>query len=110
MRPKLPLNVVNHIAPSGPGVIPVGPSYCNVGHSENEPAVVILPILSAPYSVNHRAWSGPAAIVFGSLLLDGVLHSVTEPPVVMRPILASPASVNHIAPSEPTVMPSSHRA
>ena len=70
------------------------------------PAGVIRPILCVPFSVNHRAPSGPVVIPMG--VLDGARGNVvTLPAGVIRPITAAlvPSTpVNQRAPSGPEVM------
>jgi len=73
-------------------------------YSVMTPAVVILPILPAVISVNHRLLSGPTVMENGPLFAVGVAYSVTTPAVVIRPILLSPLSANQSAPSGPAVM------
>ena len=70
MRPiLLPLNSVNHSAPSGPAVMPKGSlPAVGIGNSVITPAVVMRPILLALRSVNHSAPSGPAVMPAGKLL------------------------------------------
>src|SRR5258706_11976530 len=59
---------VNHSAPSGPAVMPLGPLLAvGIGNSVMPPAVVIRPILPLKYSVNHKAPSGPVAMEAGEL-------------------------------------------
>jgi hypothetical protein len=95
---------VNHKAPSGPGAMFHGRKKFADVYSVMVPPVVILPILPAASSVNHRLLSGPTTIENGPLLAVGVAYSVTTPAVVIRPILLSPLSANHSAPSGPLVM------
>ena len=67
MRPILFFEVsVNHIAPSGPLVIPSG-NAATVGsaYSVTVPLVVVRPTLLMLFSVNHNAPSGPLAISNG---------------------------------------------
>ena len=70
LPPKLPFESacsVNHIFPSGPAVIPVGPEkgVMPAVNSVTTPSVVIRPILFAFTSVNQRFPSGPAVIYAG---------------------------------------------
>src|SRR5689334_16665384 len=54
---------VNQILPSGPAVMPDGIEPVIPREMEvMEPAVVMMPILSAPCSVNQRLPSGPGVI------------------------------------------------
>ena len=67
MRPILLLAFsANHMAPSGPAVIPVGAApLVRSANSVTTPPIVIRPILLPVHSVNHMAPSGPAAIPKG---------------------------------------------
>ncbi len=71
---------VNHKAPSGPVVmlpgklLPAGPG--GKTYSVKAPAVVIRPILLAPYSVNHSAPSGPEVMARGMLFAVGTAYTV----------------------------------
>jgi hypothetical protein len=58
-----------------------------MGNSVKVPPVVIRPILLRAASVNHRAPSGPAAMLVGALFAVGTGNSVKVPPVVIRPTL-----------------------
>src|ERR1035438_10106471 len=88
MRPMLLApGIVNHRAPSGPAVIPNGPTSAGIGNSVITPVVVMRPMLLAVLSANQRAPSGPAAMHPVSLDAVGIGNSVTTPAVVMRPIL-----------------------
>jgi hypothetical protein len=69
IRPTLPAegkNSVNHSAPSGPFVIPMG-ELPDVGtvNSVSAPDVVMRPILLVPYSVNQSAPSAPDVMEIG---------------------------------------------
>jgi len=75
------------------------------GNSAIDPAVVILPILLPPVSVNQRSPSGPAVIPFGWLPAVGIANSMIDPLVVILPILFVRLSVNQRFPSGPAVMP-----
>jgi hypothetical protein len=56
---------VNHSAPSGPTVMPVGKLSCPaIGNSVTTPAVVMRPILPK-LSANHSARSGPVVMPLG---------------------------------------------
>jgi hypothetical protein len=99
--PMLPLSWVNHIAPSGPGVMPNGLLPGGRGYSLVVPLVVIL---SAQYSLNHRAPSRPPAICSRPLLGLRTANSLRTPAGVIRPIHPS-ASVNQRAASDPTAIP-----
>src|SRR6202020_2747896 len=59
---RLALTLANHIAPSGPAVIPVGWSIPAPVGRGILPAGVIRPTELKPLLVNHRLPSGPAAI------------------------------------------------
>ena len=73
------------------------------GYSVRRPAVVILAILSPPYSVNHSARSGPVTITLGSLSgVGGRYWLVTLPSSFIRSTLLLDHSVNQTAPSGPT--------
>jgi len=63
-------------------------------NSVSTPPVVILPILSAVYSVNQSAPSGPAVMATPPLLEVGIEYSVMTPAVVIRPTLLPPCSMN----------------
>jgi len=80
---------VNHSAPSGLGVMPLGTlPAVGTGNSVIKPAVVMRPILLPCCSVNHRLPSGPGVMLLGRLLAVGIGNSlVITPAVVMRPIL-----------------------
>src|SRR5580658_4583784 len=81
----LPSHSVNHSAPSGPTVIPLGSlAAVGTGYSVNTPVVVMRAILLPFHSVNHNAPSGPAVIPKG-WLGDGMGYSVIVPAMVMRP-------------------------
>ena len=67
------------------------------------PVVVMRPTRS-PYSVNHRAPSGPVVMSAGPRA--GSPKRVIFPAGVMRPIRRLWNSVNQMLPSGPTVMPS----
>src|SRR5437773_1562074 len=82
-----------------------GPPAPGIGYSVMTPEVVILPILSPLYSVNHRFPSAPAATKAGLLLAVGVGNSVITPAVVILAMPLEPNSVNHRLPSGPTVIP-----
>jgi hypothetical protein len=103
----LPLDSVNHSAPSGPAATPLGAlDAVGTAISEMTPAVVIRPMLLPNCSTNHSAPSGPAAIDSGALAAVGTAYSlVTTPAVVIRPILLLLNSVNHSAPSDPAAIP-----
>ncbi len=60
---------------------PPGPtSPClGVGNSVISPFVVILPIFSRLYSVNQRAPSGPATMLWGPQRWEGMGNSVISP-------------------------------
>src|SRR2546426_7013076 len=68
------------------------------------PAVVILPILFAFSSSNHKFPSGPAVIPAGPGGPVGIENSVITPAVVIFPILFPPNSVNQRLPSGPAVI------
>ena len=86
-------------------VRPTGPPAPGIGYSVMTPEVVILPILSPLYSVNHRFPSAPAATKAGLLLAVGMGNSVITPAVVILAMPLEPNSVNHRLPSGPTVIP-----
>src|SRR5258707_13050011 len=57
--------LVNHNAPSGPVVMPVGPLPAfGTGNSVTAPAVVMRPILLAKESGNQSAPSGPVVMLW----------------------------------------------
>jgi len=56
-------------------MLPV-PSHLGTGNSVMTPAGVLLPMLSACPSANHRFPSGPVVILGAELLLDGVAKVV----------------------------------
>src|SRR5258708_17074531 len=90
---------VNHNAPSGPVVMPVGPLPAfGSGNSVIAPAVVMRPILLAKVSVNQSAPSGPVVMYRMTLPFVGIGNSVITPAVVLPPIVAL-AYVSHNAPS-----------
>src|SRR5262245_13063203 len=104
MRP-MPLPVVNHTLPSGPGVVACDPDTENVVTS---PPTVIPPIrLPKP---NQNVPSGPTEMPDGEvrnpprLLESGRGNSVIDPSVVMRPMTGWKLSVNQSAPSGPSTM------
>src|SRR2546422_9944825 len=99
-----PTCTVNHKLPSGPAVISTGPPPLGTEYSVIIPVVVILPILSVPYSANHRLPSGPVVIPFMLVPLVGSGYAVTAPAVVILPILSSKYSANQRLPSGPLVM------
>ena len=81
MRPILlaPFSM-NHSAPSGPAVMPMGElPAVGIGNSVTTPAVVMRPILLATCSVNHSAPSGPAVMPPGLLLAVGIGNSLITP-------------------------------
>src|SRR5205807_4937610 len=89
IRPmRSPLSSVNHRLPSGPAVIPSGPSSAgDPTNSVTTPAGVMRPMELRPNSVNHRLPSGPAAMENGAAFeVMPVVNSVTVPDGVMRPI------------------------
>src|SRR5258707_8123073 len=79
-RPILLAQVsVNHSAPSGPVVMPMGqPRAVGTGKSVITPSVVMRPILLATLgdSVNHSAPSGPVVMNWGKLWNVGIGNSV----------------------------------
>src|SRR5260370_587859 len=78
---------VNHSAPSGPVVMPMGTlKVPGSGNSAITPAVVMRPILLPFSSVNHSAPSGPEVMARGALPPVGTLNSLTTPPVVIPPL------------------------
>jgi hypothetical protein len=114
IRPMLPVpGMVNHSAPSGPGVMnkAKGDVFGMVGRGNSVmvPVGVILPIFDwvapgIPGSVNRRLPSEPAAMLCGRALAVGIGNSVIVPLVVMRPILLPVCSTNHRLPSGPSVI------
>ena len=103
----LPTASVNHSAPSGPAVMPLG--CCSPWGRVNSvmtPAVVIRPILLPVDSVNHSAPSGPAVMARGALVAVGMANSCDDARSGDPPdLVARCVSVNHSAPSGPAVMP-----
>ena len=93
--------LLNHSAPSGPSMIPVGFEMPRPLKSVTFPLVVIRPIVLLPPLVNHSARSGPAVIPAGKEI-PRRLKMVAFPRTVIRPIESLPL-VNHSAPSGPTV-------
>src|SRR6516164_5196677 len=82
-----------------------------VGNSIIEPDVLMRPILTptcgGASSVNHRAPSGPVAMVCGQQFV-GSGYSVMAPVMSMRPIMPvypTISTVNQSAPSGAAVMP-----
>ena len=102
----------NHIAPSGPAVMPIGEAdELASGELWSQLLLVVIrPILPTFCSVNQSAPSGPAAMATGPALELRRGNSVMTPAVVMRPILLLPDSVNQSAPSDPAAMPAGLRA
>src|SRR5258707_203738 len=103
---------VNHKAPSGPTVMPLGTDVPGtavdtdgITYSLSVPVEVRRPILLLDCSVNHNAPSGPAVIPYGPEPVVGNENSEIVPDVVTRPILSAVNSVNHKAPSGPAVIP-----
>ena len=85
MRPiELLRRPVNHMAPSGPAVIPKGRSIPVALYLESTPAVVIRPIEWRRLQ-NHSSPSGPAAIAAGRALIAGPGELVTTPALGIRP-------------------------
>jgi hypothetical protein len=74
----LPLDSVNHSAPSGPAAIPTEELLAvgTVNSLVTTPSGVIRPILLPENSVNHSAPSGPAAMPVGALPAVGTAYSV----------------------------------
>src|SRR5579862_263923 len=72
-------------------------------YSVTTPAVVILPILLARASVNHKFPSGPAVMPIMTALEVGMGYSVTVPDVLILAILFACSSANHRFPSGPAV-------
>src|SRR5258706_15897659 len=117
MRPTLPTASVNHIAPSGPAVISVGPLLAvGVGNRLVLPPVVMRPIaftfvVKSSY-VNHRLPSGPAEMPFrksSSLPGPRMVNRVIVPEGGIRPILDEefvPSRVNQRLPSGAVAMSS----
>ena len=69
IRPmELLFELVNHSAPSGPVVRPLGKLTPSPLKVEAAPAVVIRPIESFPAFVNHSAPSGPTVMPPGPLM------------------------------------------
>src|ERR1700674_3011712 len=89
-----------------PGPPPPSPTVVETGNSVIFPANVMRPILLAPYSVNHSAPSGPAAMprTCAEMLESG--NSVSAPAAVIRPTLDGNSSVNQMLQSGPTAIDS----
>ena len=106
IRPILPISSVNHILPSGPAAIPIGPlGAVGRGNSVMTPAVVMRPMAFASSSVNQRLPVGPIAMNAGRLGRVGVTNSVIMPPAVRRPMRSASNSVNQMFPKGPVVIP-----
>src|SRR5689334_13400616 len=95
--------LVNHIAPSGPAVIP-GPAP-GAMYSWIAPDGVMRPTLLPPSSANHMAPSGPSASRTVRLAAVGIGYSVILPSTAIRPIWLALGSANHSAPSAPAASP-----
>src|SRR5262249_36991508 len=81
-----------------PGVLDSGEPGCAITTAHSEPhatgGVVIRPIELPVKLVNHIAWSGPAVMTHGPVMLESE-YVVTTPAVVMRSIRLLPESVIH---------------
>src|SRR6266705_2010232 len=103
MRPIFPIASVNHIFPSGPAVISVGPLLAvGVGVKVIVPLVVMRPILDEVElsSVNQRLPSGPVVMSSVDALLVGTVKEVNWPEGVIFTIRRA-RSVNQRLPSGP---------
>ena len=106
IRPMVSLPaLVNHTAPSGPAVMPMGSEMLACPKLDTVPVVVIRPMVSLPWLVNHRRPSGPTARPAGSSM-DSWANVVTAPAGVIRPMLFPARLVNHRFPSGPVTMAS----
>src|SRR5258708_34898727 len=110
MRPILPVcNSVNHSAPSGPILMPMGPLLTvGIGNSVITPAVVMRPMLLL--FTNHSAPSRPAVVPIGALAVPGIGNSVITPAGGPRPAAFGLGFAGHTGPRRPRFLFSRDRA
>src|SRR6202043_2307339 len=91
--------------PKGPAVMPVRWVKVGTRYSVTTPEVVTLATWFLKFSVSQRLPSGPAAMLFGSLLAVGIGYSVKAPEIVTLATMFVLFSTNQRFPSGPGAMP-----
>ncbi|MFD0471316.1 hypothetical protein ACFQ0B_25635 [Nonomuraea thailandensis] len=103
IRPIFPASIwVNHIAPSGPAVMPYG---VVASWTVSCPSVVMRLMRPPLYSVNHIAPPGPGVITVGRPSAGSSRWITGSSPGTSLPTQPWWASVNQMAPSAAVAMP-----